>query len=62
VETKSWAWTLGIVLTAGSILLETFGSLSEGQAVAGTLISMAISAAILFLLFTPDVRAGFART
>jgi hypothetical protein len=59
---KGWAWTLGVALTAGSMLLEVFGLLTEGQALAGTLISMAISAVILFLLFKPDVRAAFGRT
>ena len=58
---KSWAWILGVGLTAGSILLEIFGALTEGQPLIGTLISMAISAAILVLLFRPDVRAALGR-
>ena len=59
------AWKLspgvdpGVGLTASSILLGIFGALTEGQALVGTLISMAISAAILVLLFRPDVKAAF---
>lgn len=58
---KPWAWTLGVWLTAGSILLEVFGLLTEGQPVVGTLVSIAISALILFLLFQRDVRGAFGR-
>ncbi len=58
---EPWAWTLGVGLTAGSILLEIFGALTEGQALIGTLTSMAISAAILVLLLRPDVKAAFGR-
>lgn len=32
---KPWAWTLGAGLTAGSILLEVFGLLTEGQPIVG---------------------------
>ena len=45
---KTWVWPLGIGLTAGSILLEVFGMLTEGQPLVGTLVSMTISAVILF--------------
>ena len=38
---KPWAWTLGVALTAGSMLLEVVGLLTEGQPIAGTLVSMA---------------------
>jgi hypothetical protein len=58
---KTWAWALGVGLTAGSILLELFGMLAEGQSLVGTLISMTISAVILVLLFRPDVNAAFRR-
>jgi len=58
---SSWAWILGVGLTACSILLEIFGALTEGQPLIGTLISMAISAAILVLLFRPDIRAALGR-
>lgn len=56
---KTWAWALGIGLTAGSMVLEVIGILTEGQPIAGTLISMAISAVILFCLLRPDVKAAF---
>ena len=58
---KSWAWTLGVGLTGGSILLEVFGMLTEGEPLVGTLISMAISAVILTFLLQPDVKAAFRR-
>jgi quinol-cytochrome oxidoreductase complex cytochrome b subunit len=59
---QPWAWALGVGLTAGSIVLEVLGSLTQGEPIAGTLISIAISAAILFFLFRPDVRAALARS
>ena len=58
---EPWAWTLGVGLTAGSIALEILGALTEGQPLIGTLISIAISAAILVLLFRPEVRSAFGR-
>jgi uncharacterized membrane protein (DUF2068 family) len=58
---KTWAWTLGVGLTAGSILLEVFGMLAEGQPIVGTLVSMTISAVILLLLFRRNVKAAFRR-
>ena len=58
---KTWAWALGVGLTAGSILLEAFGMLTEGQPLVGTLVSMTISAVILLLLFQPNVKEAFRR-
>lgn len=58
---KTSAWTLGVGLTAGSIVVEIFGMLTEGQPVIGTLISMTISTVILLFLFQPDVKAAFRR-
>ena len=58
---KTWAWALGVGLTAGSILLEAFGMLTEGQPLVGTLVSMMISAVILLLLFQPNVKEAFRR-
>ena len=58
---KPWAWTLGVALTAGSMVLEVFGLLTEGQPIVGTLISMTISAVILILLFQREVKAALTR-
>jgi hypothetical protein len=58
---KTWAWTLGVGLAAGSILLEAFGMLTEDQPLVGTLVSMTISAVILLFLFRPDVKEAFRR-
>jgi hypothetical protein len=55
----TWAWPLGVGLTAGSILLEVFGMLTEGQPLVGTLVSMRISAVILFP--APAEREGGAQ-
>jgi hypothetical protein len=55
----TWAWPLGVGLTAGSILLEVFGLLTEGQPLVGTLVSMRISAIILFP--APAEREGGAQ-
>ena len=43
------------------MLLELFGALTEGQPLAGTLVSMTISAVILFFLLRPGVKAAFGR-
>ena len=56
---KSWAWTLGIILAAVSIVLGLF-SLIQGDF--SSLISIAIAAAITYYLFQPDVKAAFGRT
>jgi len=56
---KPWAWTLGIVLSAGSIVLGLF-SLINGQFSA--ILTIAIAAAITYYLFTPEVKAAFGRS
>ena len=58
---KPSEWTVGVGLTAGSMVLEVIGFIIEGQRIAGTLASMAISAVILYLLLRPDVKAAFKR-
>lgn len=58
---KPSVWTVGVGLTAGSMVLEVIGFIIEGQRIAGTLASMAISAVILYLLLRPDVKAAFKR-
>ena len=56
---KPWAWTLGIVIAAVSIVLNLF-NLFNGDFSA--IISIAIAAAITYYLFQPDVKAAFGRT
>lgn len=56
---QPWAWTLGIVLAAVSIVLGVF-QLINGQP--GAIVSIAISAGITYYLFRPEVKAAFGRT
>jgi quinol-cytochrome oxidoreductase complex cytochrome b subunit len=58
---QPWAWTLGVGLAAASIVLNLIGVVTQGQELVGTLISLAISGAILYYLFQPDVKAAFGR-
>jgi uncharacterized membrane protein (DUF2068 family) len=56
---QPWAWTLGIVLAAVSIVLGLF-QLFNGQP--GSIISIAIAAGITYYLFQPEIKAAFGRT
>jgi hypothetical protein len=58
---KPWAWTLGVGLSAASIVLTLIGLTQGTQELVGALISLAISGAILYYLFQPDVKAAFGR-
>lgn len=58
---KPWAWTLGVGLSAASIVLTLIGLTQGNQELVGALISLAISGAILYYLFQPDVKAAFGR-
>jgi uncharacterized membrane protein (DUF2068 family) len=58
---KPWAWTLGVGLSAGSIVL-TILNLTQGmQYPVGAIISVAISAAVIYYLFTPGPRRAFGK-
>ena len=58
---KPWAWTLGVWLSAASIVL-TILNLTQGmQYPIGAIISVAISAAVIFYLFTSGPRKAFGR-
>jgi hypothetical protein len=56
---QPWAWTLGIIIAAVSIVLGVF-QLFNGQP--GSIISIAIAAGITYYLFRPEVKAAFGRT
>lgn len=59
---RPWAWTLGVGLMAASVAL-TLVNVTQGlQYPIGALISGAISAAVIFYLYTPSVRAAFGRS
>ena len=55
---QPWAWTLGVVLMAVNIVLGLY-QLINGSS--GALFSIAISAAITYYLFRPEIRAAFGR-
>lgn len=56
---QSWAWTLGVGLSAASIVL-TLLNLTQGlQYPVGAIISVAISVAVIIYLFTPGPRRAF---
>jgi len=56
---RPWAWTLGIVLAAVSIVLGAF-QLFNGNP--GSLVSILIAGGITYYLFQPEVKAAFGRT
>jgi hypothetical protein len=56
---KPWAWTLGILLAAVSIVLGLFYILNGNWS---SIITIAIAAAITYYLFTPEVKRVFGRT
>ncbi len=59
---KPWGWTLGVGASIASIVL-TILQLTQGtQEIVGAIISIAISAAILYYLYQPDVKAAFGRS
>jgi hypothetical protein len=56
---QPWAWTLGVVLAAISVVLGLF-NLINGDFSA--VISIAIAGAITYYLFRPEIRAAFGRS
>jgi hypothetical protein len=57
-QLRPWAWTLGVVLQIVSIVITLVRMIGNGFS-AGSLISLAISLAILFYLYQPDIRRAF---
>ncbi len=55
---QPWAWTLGVVIQAVSIVLGLF-QLINGNS--GAIISIAIAGAITYYLFRPEVQRAFGR-
>ena len=56
---QPWAWTLGIVLAAVSIVLGLFQLLGGNV---GAIVSIAIAGGITYYLFQPDIQRAFGRT
>lgn len=59
---KGWAWTLGVVLMAISIISDVVQVFAAHGSFFGTIIGVAISLFILYYLFTPEVKAAFGKT
>ena len=56
---QPWAWTLGIVLSAISIVLGVFQLIGGNP---GSIISILIAAGITYYLFQPEIKTAFGRT
>lgn len=59
LQGKRWAWTATLILSIISIIVE-IGSLAAGNA--GSIISIIISAGIIYYLYRPYVMAYFGKT
>jgi hypothetical protein len=56
---KPWAWTLGIVAFGISLVLAVIGIINGDFT--GQILSVVIAVAVLYYLFTPQVKAAFGR-
>jgi hypothetical protein len=56
---RPWAWTLGVGLAALSIVLGLFQLIGGNW---GSIVSIAIAAAIAYYLFRPEIQAAFGRS
>ena|SRR5215210_5087996 len=59
---QAWAWTLGIGLQAAGIALDILQVVNDSTQLVGAIVSIAISAAILWYLYQPHVKAAFGRS
>ena len=59
---QSWGWTLGVTLAAASIVLTLLQLVQNTTPIVSAIISIAISAVILYYLFRPEVKAAFGRS
>jgi uncharacterized membrane protein (DUF2068 family) len=58
---KPWAWTLGVGLQGAGIVINILQFLNNSSNAVSTVISIAISAAIIWYLYQPNVKAAFGR-
>jgi uncharacterized membrane protein (DUF2068 family) len=56
---QPWAWTLGVVLAAISIVLGIFNIINGDLS---AIVSIAIAGGITYYLFRPEVQAAFGRS
>ena len=59
---KPWAWTLGVGLQAAGIVINILQFVNDSRQLVSAIVSIAISALILWYLFQPHVKAAFGRT
>jgi hypothetical protein len=57
---KPWAWPLGVALQVISLALAALTVISGGD-ISGQILSVVISAIILYYLFQPNIKAVFGR-
>jgi uncharacterized membrane protein (DUF2068 family) len=57
---KPWAWMLGIIVEGLNIVL-AIARVINGSSVFSALISIAVAGAIIYYLFTPEVKRAFGR-
>ncbi len=55
---QPWAWKLGVGVEAAVIVLDIIYIIA-GASIVSEIVSIAVAAAILYYLFTPDVRKAF---
>lgn len=62
---RGWAWTLSTIVLIIGIILEVISiprTIALGSSLSGNIISIAISAFILYYLYRPHVKSYFGRT
>jgi hypothetical protein len=62
---KGWAWTVSTIVLIIGIILEVISiprTIALGSSLSGEIISIAISAFILYYLYRPHVKSYFGRT
>ena len=62
---KGWAWTISTIVLIIGIILELISiprTIASGSSLSGDVISIAISAFILYYLYRPHVKSYFGRT
>jgi hypothetical protein len=59
---KPWAWSLGVGLQVAGIILNIVQYVNNNANLVGTIIGIAIAAAIVYYLYQPSVKAAFGRS
>jgi uncharacterized membrane protein (DUF2068 family) len=59
---QPWAWTLGVGLQGAGIVINVLQFINDSTQLVSAIVSIAISAVILWYLFQPHVKAAFGRT